>query len=369
MQKGRNGRYRFHPNEQAATRESRVIPMASCHRRPAVGTSPVRRSGNTGLSAGSRKPGRGRWLKFLSLSFIEHAACLRILRLCGSLHAIKRAKRRWLPVSVLAVRQVPINQRRWGWEGETMLLENVGRGQVNRPDCGRDNDRDAGGEPVAKYLQRVPAPGTIGGHGLSNANGQQRTGQAHDARDRFGRPQACTQRRTRHITSTATRIASRKWNEPRTATRRGEGGTCVCGDEVAVRVCEGSLSWTEEEREPAVRHLRSGQPVYGSQATAAPGDATHHEQHPFFRRWMDCERRNTPSTPSITHRPVSEIHWSLLLTAVDAQARELPPSPNQYQPAAGTQQVSGETERTSRAGSKPQAIRYLRETGSTTRPV
>src|SRR5450631_2978999 len=44
-----------------------------------------------------------------------------------------------------------------------------------------------------------------------------------------------------------------------------ESGARVCGNEAEVRVCESALSRIEEERQPAVRHLRPGQPVLGAQ--------------------------------------------------------------------------------------------------------
>ena len=44
-----------------------------------------------------------------------------------------------------------------------------------------------------------------------------------------------------------------------------ESGARVCGDEADVRVCEGTLSGIEKERQPDVRHLRSGEPVSGAQ--------------------------------------------------------------------------------------------------------
>jgi transposase, IS5 family len=53
--------------------------------------------------------------------------------------------------------------------------------------------------------------------------------------------------------------------------RAFEGGACVSGDEAAVRVCEAALPRTEEERAPAVCHLRVGQSVSQSAETAADG--------------------------------------------------------------------------------------------------
>ena len=50
-----------------------------------------------------------------------------------------------------------------------------------------------------------------------------------------------------------------------------EGGARVCGDEAEVRICEGALSRTEEECHPAVRGVRSGEPVSAAEKTVASG--------------------------------------------------------------------------------------------------
>src|SRR5215831_536542 len=49
----------------------------------------------------------------------------------------------------------------------------------------------------------------------------------------------------------------------------GEGRACVSGDEVEVRICQGALPRTEEERASALCHLRSSEPVCEPQETAA----------------------------------------------------------------------------------------------------
>src|SRR5207253_10779037 len=48
-----------------------------------------------------------------------------------------------------------------------------------------------------------------------------------------------------------------------------EGGARVCGDEAEVRICEGALSRTEEERYPTVRGVRAGEPVSAAEKTVA----------------------------------------------------------------------------------------------------
>ena len=50
-----------------------------------------------------------------------------------------------------------------------------------------------------------------------------------------------------------------------------ETTVCKFRHEAEVRVREGALPRTEEERQPAVCHLRSGELVYGSQETAPLG--------------------------------------------------------------------------------------------------
>jgi hypothetical protein len=49
--------------------------------------------------------------------------------------------------------------------------------------------------------------------------------------------------------------------EPDQVEGAGEGGACVSGDEVEIRIRESALPRTEEERAPAIRHLCAGQLV------------------------------------------------------------------------------------------------------------
>src|SRR5213079_3205136 len=45
----------------------------------------------------------------------------------------------------------------------------------------------------------------------------------------------------------------------------------VCGDEAEVRICEATLSRTEEECHPTVRGVRAGESVLGAEKTVALG--------------------------------------------------------------------------------------------------
>src|SRR5438128_2249090 len=49
------------------------------------------------------------------------------------------------------------------------------------------------------------------------------------------------------------------------------GGARVCGDEAEVRICEATLSRTEEECHPTVRGVRAGESVLGAEKTVALG--------------------------------------------------------------------------------------------------
>src|SRR5437867_13278118 len=64
-----------------------------------------------------------------------------------------------------------------------------------------------------------------------------------------------------------------KWSGRRTEQVDGalEGGARVCGDEAEVRICEATLSRTEEECHPTVRGVRAGESVLGAEKTVALG--------------------------------------------------------------------------------------------------
>src|SRR5438876_12249938 len=64
-----------------------------------------------------------------------------------------------------------------------------------------------------------------------------------------------------------------KWSGRRTGRSRGcaRRWTRVCGDEAEVRICEATLSRTEEECHPTVRGGRAGESVLGAEKTVALG--------------------------------------------------------------------------------------------------
>src|SRR5437588_7815330 len=64
-----------------------------------------------------------------------------------------------------------------------------------------------------------------------------------------------------------------KWSGRRTgASRRcARRWSRVCGDEAEVRICEATLSRTEEECHPTVRGVRAGESVLGAEKTVALG--------------------------------------------------------------------------------------------------
>src|SRR5437660_3648243 len=64
-----------------------------------------------------------------------------------------------------------------------------------------------------------------------------------------------------------------KWRgeEPEQVEGALEGGARVCGDEAEVRICEATLSRTEEECHPTVRGVRAGESVLGAEKTVALG--------------------------------------------------------------------------------------------------
>ena len=77
------------------------------------------------------------------------------------------------------------------------------------------------------------------------------------------------QAKTAPIGVTATKIVSTKWSGRRTGPSRRavEGRACVCGDEAEVRICEATLSRTEEECHPTVRGVRAGESILGAEKT------------------------------------------------------------------------------------------------------
>src|SRR6266581_1957511 len=64
---------------------------------------------------------------------------------------------------------------------------------------------------------------------------------------------------------------TKKGEEPEQVDGALEGGARVCGDEAEVRICEATLSRTEEECHPTVRGVRAGESVLGAEKTVALG--------------------------------------------------------------------------------------------------
>jgi len=58
-------------------------------------------------------------------------------------------------------------------------------------------------------------------------------------------------------------------------------GRVSASTEIEIWIREGTLPRTQEERQSIVCRLRPGEPVYGSQETAALGDRIGHRQHVF----------------------------------------------------------------------------------------
>src|SRR5258707_2775613 len=63
-----------------------------------------------------------------------------------------------------------------------------------------------------------------------------------------------------------------------------EGGARVCGDEAEVRICEATLSRTEEECHPTVRGVRAGESVLGAEKTVALRTALARERRLLITR-------------------------------------------------------------------------------------
>src|SRR5436190_10469696 len=66
-------------------------------------------------------------------------------------------------------------------------------------------------------------------------------------------------------------LTSGAGEEPEQVDGAVEGRACVCGDEAEVRICEATLSRTEEECHPTVRGVRAGESVLGAEKTVALG--------------------------------------------------------------------------------------------------
>src|SRR5438309_11996516 len=91
-----------------------------------------------------------------------------------------------------------------------------------------------------------------------------------------------------------------------------EGGTRVCGDEAEVRICEATLSRTEEECHPTVRGVRAGESVLGAEKTVALGTGLARERRLLItgeppkqaedREKTESERLHRPSRTLTTSK-------------------------------------------------------------------
>src|SRR5205807_1300697 len=79
-----------------------------------------------------------------------------------------------------------------------------------------------------------------------------------------------------------------------------EGGARVCGDEAEVRICEATLSRTEEECHPTVRGVRTGESVLGAEKTVALGTGLARERRLLITGEppKQAEDRKKPNYPS-----------------------------------------------------------------------
>src|SRR5437588_6275932 len=89
-----------------------------------------------------------------------------------------------------------------------------------------------------------------------------------------------------------------------------EGGARVCGDEAEVRICEATLSRTEEECHPTVRGVRAGESVLGAEKTVALGTGLARERRLLItgeppkqdRTKTESERLHRPSRTLTTSK-------------------------------------------------------------------
>src|SRR5205807_10090019 len=93
---------------------------------------------------------------------------------------------------------------------------------------------------------------------------------------------------------------------------RSVRGTRVCGDEAEVRICEATLSRTEEECHPTVRGGRAGESVLGAEKTVALGTGLARERRLLItgeppkqaedRKKTESERLHRPSRTLTTSK-------------------------------------------------------------------
>src|SRR5439155_15053713 len=88
---------------------------------------------------------------------------------------------------------------------------------------------------------------------------------------------------------------------------------CVCGDEAEVRICEATLSRTEEECHPTVRGVRAGESVLGAEKTVALGTGLARERRLLItgeppKRAEDRERPNPSACTGLAEHLLPRRH-------------------------------------------------------------
>src|SRR5439155_2024351 len=101
--------------------------------------------------------------------------------------------------------------------------------------------------------------------------------------------------------------------EPEQVDGAVEGRACVCGDEAEVRICEATLSRTEEECHPTVRGVRAGESVLGAEKTVALGTGLARERRLLItgeppKRAEDRERPNPSACTGLAEHLLPRRH-------------------------------------------------------------
>src|SRR5438477_11714450 len=92
-----------------------------------------------------------------------------------------------------------------------------------------------------------------------------------------------------------------------------EGGARVCGDEAEVRICEATLSRTEEECHPTVRGVRAGESVLGAEKTVALGTGLARERRLLItgeppKQAEDRKKPNPSACPGLAEHLLPRRH-------------------------------------------------------------
>src|SRR2546427_4193293 len=91
------------------------------------------------------------------------------------------------------------------------------------------------------------------------------------------------------------------------------GGARVCGDEAEVRICEATLSRTEEECHPTVRGVRAGESVLGAEKTVALGTGLARERRLLItgeppKQAEDRKKPNPSACPGLAEHLLPRRH-------------------------------------------------------------